>query len=90
MKPFRFFMKRRPIWLDLPPHGEDNFADDSKLVGATMPALDPYTFKMKKRLIYWSETNNRHYYGMWVNEDGPNSTLFHELPIINNPIHPNE
>ena len=87
MKPFRFFMKRRPIWLDLPPHGEDNIPEDGTFAGATMACYNPDTFRMKKRLIYWSETNNRHYYGRWVDED---STLFHGAPIIHNPIHPNQ
>ena len=87
MKPFRFFMKRRPIWLDLPHYGDNNVAEDSKLVGATMACYNPDTFRMKRRLIYWSETNNRHYYGRWVDED---STLFHGSPIIHNPTHPND
>ncbi len=87
MKPFRFFMKRRPIWLDLPLKEGETLSEDCELVGATMACYNPDTFKMKKRLIYWSETNNRHYYGRWVDEDSP---LFHGLPIIHNPIHPNE
>jgi hypothetical protein len=85
MKPFRFFMKRRPEWLDLPPHGDDYIPVDSKLAGATMASYNSDTFIMKKRLIYWSDTDNQHYYGRWVDEDSP---LFHGLPIIHNPIRP--
>ena len=87
MKPFRFFMKRRPIWLDLPLKEGETLSEDCELAGATMACYSPDTFRMKKRLIYWSQTDNRHYYGRWVDEDSP---LFHGLPIINNPIHPNE
>ena len=78
-------MKRRPEWLDLPPHGDDCIAVDSKFAGATMACYNPDTFRMKKRLIYWSETDNQHYYGRWVDEDSP---LFHGSPIIHNPIRP--
>jgi len=80
MKPFRFFMKRRPIWLDISKFGEIMPID------VYNTGIDPENFDIKRRTIYWSESKQQHYYGPWIYEDNKNFNL----PEIQNPIRPNE
>ena len=82
MKPFKFFMKRRPYWLDLPKFGEQ-ITQDSRISGVSQLAFNPEDFSIRRRLIYWSPSNNRHFYGPWINED---NKYFNTLPEITNPI----
>lgn len=82
MKPFRFFMKGRPEWLDLPNEGEDRPDDCFEPVGTTMPFYNPTSFDLFKRLIYWSESQNQHYYGGIVQEN----SFYFNYPLITNPI----
>ena len=82
MKPFRFFMKRRPEWLDLPNEGEPLPHDCIEPVGTTMPFYNPTSFDLFKRLIYWSKSHNQHFYGGIVQEN----SFYFNLPLINNPI----
>ena len=81
MKPFRFFMKRRPYWLDLPKFGEQ-ITKGSIIVGVSPLAFNPEDFSIRRRLVYWSEGSNRHFYGPWINEDNKNFNLLQ----IDNPI----
>ena len=81
MKPFRFFMRRRPYWLDLPKFGEQ-ITMDSIIVGVSPLTYNPNDFTLRRRLVYWSEGSNRHFYGPWIKEDNKHFNL----PQIDNPI----
>jgi hypothetical protein len=88
MKPFRFFMKIRPEWLDISKFGEIMPIDvyNTGIVGVSPLCYDPENFDIKRRTIYWSESKQQHYYGPWIYEDNINFNL----PLIENPIRPNE
>jgi hypothetical protein len=80
MKRFRFFQKGKPYWLTLSKFGEP-ITMDSIIVGVSPLSYEP-DFSMKRRLIFWSEGSNRHFYGPWIKEDNKHFNL----PQIDNPI----
>jgi hypothetical protein len=88
MKPFRFFMKRRPEWLDISKFGEIMPIDvyNTGIVGVSPLCYDPENFNIKRRAIFWSESKQQHLYGPWLYEDD----RYFNLPEIQNPIRPNE
>lgn len=73
MKPFKFFQKGKPYWLTLSKFGEP-ISMDSVIVGVSPLTYEP-DFSMKRRLVYWSEGSNRHFYGPWITEDNKNFNL---------------
>lgn len=81
-------MKRRPEWLDISKFGEIMPIDvyNTGIVGVSPLCYDFENFDIKRRTIYWSESKQQHYYGPWIYEDNKNFNL----PLIENPIRPNE
>lgn len=73
MKDFKFFQKGRPYWLTLSKFGEP-ISMDSVIVGVSPLTYEP-DFSMKRRLVYWSDGSNRHFYGPWITEDNKNFNL---------------
>lgn len=83
MKDFKFFQKGLPYWLSLGNFGEQ-ITMDSIIVGVSPLSYNPNDFTLKRRLIYWSDGADRHFYGPWITEGNINFNL----PQIDNPILP--
>ena len=81
MKRFKFFQKGKPYWLTLSKFGEP-ITMDSIIVGVSPLSYNPNDFMIRRRLIFWSDSSNRHYYGPWITEDNKHFNL----PQIDNPI----
>jgi len=74
VKPFKFFQKGRPYWLDLPKDGEP-LTSDSIISGVSPLTFDPTDFTLRRRIMYWSDVSNKHFYGPMIKEDNEHFNL---------------